>query len=43
MLVAWSNGDEAARDQLMPLVYDELHRLAKQYMNRGDPGHTLQT
>ena len=43
MLVAWSNGDEAARDQLMPLVYDELHRLAKQYMNRERPGHTLQT
>ena len=43
MLVAWGNGDEAARDQLMPLVYDELHRLAKQYMNRERPGHTLQT
>jgi RNA polymerase sigma factor (TIGR02999 family) len=43
LLVAWSNGDEAARDQLMPLVYEELHRLAHHYMNRERPGHTLQT
>ena len=43
LLVAWSNGDEAARDQLIPLVYEELHRLAHQYMNRERPGHTLQT
>jgi len=43
LLVTWGNGDEAARDQLMPLVYDELHRLAHQYMNRERPGHTLQT
>jgi len=43
LLLAWSNGDEAARDQLVPLVYEELHRLAHQYMNRERPGHTLQT
>jgi RNA polymerase sigma factor (TIGR02999 family) len=43
LLAAWSDGDQAARDQLMPLVYDELHRLAHQYMNRERPGHTLQT
>lgn len=43
MLVAWGNGDQAARDQLMPLVYDELHRLAHQYMNKERSGHTLQT
>jgi len=43
LLVAWGNGDEAARDRLMPLVYHELHRLAHQYMNRERPGHTLQT
>ena len=43
LLVAWGNGDEAARDELMPLVYGELHRLAHQYMNRERPGHTLQT
>lgn len=43
LLVAWSNGDESARDQLMPLVYAELHRLAHGYMKRESPGHTLQT
>jgi len=43
LLVAWSNGDQAARDQLMPLVYEELHRLAHQYMRRERPGNTLQT
>ena len=43
LLVAWSNGDETARDELMPLVYQELHRLAHQYMKRESPGHTLQT
>jgi RNA polymerase sigma-70 factor, ECF subfamily len=43
LLVAWSDGDEAARDRLMPLVYDELHRLAHQYMRRERRGHTMQT
>jgi len=43
LLVAWGDGDEAARDELMPLVYQELHRLAHHYMNRERPGHTLQT
>jgi RNA polymerase sigma factor (TIGR02999 family) len=43
LLIAWGNGDETARDQLMPLVYTELHRLAHQYMNREQVGHTLQT
>src|SRR5438270_12116653 len=43
LLVAWGNGDEAARDELLPLVYQELHRLAHHYMNRERPGHTLQT
>jgi RNA polymerase sigma factor (TIGR02999 family) len=43
LLVAWSNGDEAAREQLMSLVYEELHRLAHLYMNGERPGHTLQT
>ncbi len=43
LLVAWSNGDETARDELMLLVYQELHRLAHQYMKRESPGHTLQT
>jgi RNA polymerase sigma factor (TIGR02999 family) len=43
LLVAWGNGDKAALDRLMPLVYDELHRLAHQHMRRERPGHTLQT
>ena len=43
MLVAWSDGDVDARDELMPLVYEELHRLAHRYMNHERPGHTLQT
>lgn len=43
LLLAWSNGDQAALDQLMPVVYQELHRLARQYMRREQPGHTLQT
>src|SRR6266705_2980055 len=43
LLVAWSNGDEGARDRLMPFVYEELRRLAHQYMNRERSGHTLQT
>ncbi len=43
LLVAWGNGDQAARDQLMPLVYEELHRLAHHYMRRERPSNTLQT
>jgi RNA polymerase sigma-70 factor (ECF subfamily) len=43
LLVAWGDGDQAALDQLMPLVYDELHRLAHHYMKRERPDHTLQT
>src|SRR6266850_2489595 len=43
LLVAWGNGNQAARDQLMPLVYEELHRLAHRYMGRERVGHTLQT
>jgi len=43
LLVAWRGGDQAARDELMPLVYEELRRLAHQYMSRERPGHTLQT
>jgi RNA polymerase sigma factor (TIGR02999 family) len=38
----WSNGDPDALDQLAPLVYRELHRLAIRYMGRERPGHTLQ-
>jgi RNA polymerase sigma-70 factor, ECF subfamily len=43
LLLDWSNGDAAALDQLMPVVHDELRRLAHRYMNRERKGHTLQT
>ena len=43
LLVAWSDGDQTALDKLVPLVYDELRRLARRYMNRESPGHLLQT
>jgi RNA polymerase sigma-70 factor, ECF subfamily len=42
-LVAWVNGDAAARDRLVPLVYQELRRLAHHYMRGERQGHTLQT
>ena len=43
LLLAWRNGDQQALAQLMPLVYDELRRLAAAYLRRERPGHTLQT
>ena len=43
LLEKWSGGDETALEQLMPLVHDELHRLAHQHMRRESPGHVLQT
>jgi RNA polymerase sigma factor (TIGR02999 family) len=43
LLQAWSEGDQAALEKLMPLVYDELHRLAKRYMAQEGSGHILQT
>jgi RNA polymerase sigma-70 factor, ECF subfamily len=43
LLVAWGNGDEAALEQLAPLIHTELHRLAHLYMSRERTGHTLQT
>jgi len=43
LLQAWGHGDEAARDELMSVVYQELHRLAHHYMKSESPGHTLQT
>ena len=42
LLERWSNGEEKARDELMPLVYDELHRLAATYLRRERREHTLQ-
>jgi RNA polymerase sigma factor (TIGR02999 family) len=43
LLLAWGSGDKAALDALMPIVHEELRRLAKRYMRRQNPGHTLQT
>jgi RNA polymerase sigma-70 factor (ECF subfamily) len=43
LLQNWGRGDQAALDELIPLVYDELHRLAHIYMVRERPGHTLQS
>ena len=43
LLHAWNEGDETALEKLMPLVYNELHRMARHYMARESPGHTLQT
>jgi RNA polymerase sigma factor (TIGR02999 family) len=43
LLLAWSHGEQAALDQLIPLVHDELHRIAKRYMCRERPGQTMQT
>ena len=42
LLRAWGEGDAAALEQLVPLVHDELRRLAERYMNRERAGHTLQ-
>ncbi len=43
LLLAWSDGDRRALDRLTPIVYKELHRLARRYMQRERPGHSLQT
>src|SRR5438132_8777615 len=43
LLLAWRHGEQAALDQLIPLVHDELHRIAKRYMRRERPGQTMQT
>jgi len=43
LLLDWSGGNQAALNELIPLVEQELHRIAHQYMNRESPGHTLQT
>jgi len=40
LLQAWSDGGAAALEQLIPLVYAELRRLANRYMDRERPGHT---
>jgi RNA polymerase sigma factor (TIGR02999 family) len=43
LLENWSNGDRGALERLMPLVYDELHRLARSYLRRERSDHTLQS
>jgi RNA polymerase sigma-70 factor (ECF subfamily) len=42
LLRAWSQGDGSALERLVPLVYEELHRLARRYMRQERPDHTLQ-
>ena len=42
LLIAWGKGDQQALDQLTPLIYKELRRLAQWHMNGERPGHTLQ-
>ena len=43
LLRAWSDGDPEALERLIPIVYDEMRRLARHYMRRERPGHSLQT
>ena len=43
LLEQWSDGNQAALDELLPLVEAELHRIARRYMSRERQGHTLQT
>lgn len=43
LLMAWSEGDERALEELMPLVYDHLRGMAANHLRRERPDHTLQT
>ncbi|MGH9854881.1 MAG: ECF-type sigma factor [Blastocatellia bacterium] len=43
LLLDWRNGDASALGKLLPIVYDELHRLAHQRLRHERAGHTLQT
>jgi len=43
LLSQWSEGNASALDEIIPIVYDELHRLASAYMRGESPGHMLQT
>jgi RNA polymerase sigma factor (TIGR02999 family) len=43
LLDQWNNGDPNAFDKLMPLIYEELRKMARRYMRQQNPGHTLQT
>ena len=43
LLEQWNHGDREALDKLIPLVYEELRKMARHYMGQQNPGHTLQT
>jgi len=43
LLIQWQDGDESALKKLLPLVYDELRRLARHYLQSEREGHTLQS
>jgi RNA polymerase sigma-70 factor, ECF subfamily len=43
LLLKWSQGEQGAIDELLPLVYRELHKIAHRYLNKERGGHTLQT
>jgi RNA polymerase sigma factor (TIGR02999 family) len=43
LLITWSRGNGAALEELIPLVYPELRRLARRYLRQENPAHTLQT
>jgi RNA polymerase sigma factor (TIGR02999 family) len=43
LLLAWNEGDDAALRDLVPVVYPELRRIARQYLARREPGHTLES
>jgi RNA polymerase sigma factor (TIGR02999 family) len=42
LLLSWRQGDAGALDRLVPLVYDELRRVARRHLRREPPGHSLQ-
>ena len=42
LLLQWGEGDASALERLLPLVYDELHRIARRHMGHENPGHSLQ-
>ena len=43
LLSRWSDGDAEALEALTPIIYSELHKIARRYMGRERAGHTLQT
>jgi RNA polymerase sigma factor (TIGR02999 family) len=43
LLERWHHGDSEALEKLMPLIYEELRKMARRYMRQQNPGHTLQT